>query len=156
MLIPIRIPLESKAKIWAPLNVVFSKKDKMKINETEYESDTVMAENQNRKTITLATELQDPVIKIEFWNRERELQISTYSEKVVHRELSNQTVGEKKEMSKADSETAIIVVSLAGETTAKQGRATHELSHNAFCFVLGDVILTLPLDNREVAKCDYV
>lgn len=45
MLIPIRIPLESKAKIWAPLNVVFSKKDKMKINETEYESDTVMAEN---------------------------------------------------------------------------------------------------------------
>jgi len=71
------------------------------------------------------------VIKIGFWNRKRELQISTYSEKVIHRELSNQTVGEKREMPKVDSETATIV-SLAG--TAKQGRATHELSHNVSCF----------------------
>jgi len=38
-------------------------------------------------------------------------------------------------MSKVDSETTIIVVSLVGETIAKQGRATHEFSHNAFCFV---------------------
>jgi len=52
-----------------------------------------------KKTISLATELQDPVIKIEFWKWKRELQISTYSEKVIHRELSNQTVREKKEMS---------------------------------------------------------
>jgi len=43
-------------------------------------------------------------------------------------------------MSKADSETAIIVVSLAGETTAKQGRATHELSHNAFCFLFWEML----------------
>jgi len=50
------------------------------------------------KTISLAIELQDPVIKIEFWNRKRELQTSAYSEKVIHRELSNQTQREERDV----------------------------------------------------------
>ena len=86
-----------------------------------------------QKTESTATEPQDPVIKIEFWHRKRELQISTYSEKVVHLELSNQTEGERERCPKQTlKRQQRLCLWPAKRQRSKARQPTN--SHNAFLF----------------------